>query len=81
MIPPPAEKMSTMTLQISIMSSMIHGNEDYFGEFGYFMIHSKNYYTYFFELDIGKSLFAVILKPPYEHDDIVSRVSKILDKS
>lgn len=74
---PKEERLSLMVVQISLMASMIKTNQDYFGRFGHFLIHSEELDTIIFPFRSGREeksdrLLAIMLKEPYDYRKIVS---------
>ncbi len=85
MVPPNEERFKVLRIQTELMVSMAKNNEDFFGELGYLMFHSKLLDVFLFPL--GRSgrlkILTVAVKRPYDHEEIAkliqSRARKIKD--
>ena len=77
MAPPNEQRFKVLRVQAELMVSMAKNNEDYFGEFGYLMFHSRHLDMFLFP--VGKSrklrVMAVAIKQPYDHENIVNKVA------
>lgn len=82
MAPPNEQRFKVLRIQAELMISMAKNNEDFFGELGYLMFHSRHLDMFLFPM--GKSrklrLMAVAVKQPYDHEDIVDRVMMQISK-
>lgn len=82
MAPPNEQRFKVLRIQAELMISMAKNNEDFFGELGYLMFHSR--YLDMFLFPLGKNrklrLVAVAVKQPYDHEDIVDRVMMQISK-
>ena len=76
MAPPNEQKFKVLRIQTELMVSMARNNEDFFGELGYLMFHSKHLDVFLFPISKGRKarILAIILKPPYNHDEITKKV-------
>ena len=85
MVPPNEERFKVLRIQTELMVSMAKNNEDFFGELGYLMFHSKLLDVFLFPLDRNRRLkiLTVALKRPYDHEEIAKliqhRARKIKD--
>ncbi len=74
-----------LRIQTELMVSMAKNNEDFFGELGYLMFHSKLLDVFLFPLDRNRRLkiLTVAVKRPYDHEEIAKliqhRARKIKD--
>lgn len=82
MAPPNEQRFKVLRVQAELMVSMAKNNEDYFGEFGYLMFHSRHLDMFLFP--VGKSrklrVMAVAVKQPYDHENIVDKVAMHVSK-
>ncbi|HEX2013685.1 MAG TPA: hypothetical protein VLA68_00520 [Nitrososphaera sp.] len=76
MVPPNEERFKLLRIQTVLMVSMASNNQDYFGELGYVMFHSKLLDVFLFPLGKSRKLrvLAVAVKRPYDHEMIAKKV-------
>jgi hypothetical protein len=76
MAPPNEQRFKVLRIQAELMVSMAKNNEDFFGELGYLMFHSRHLDMFLFPTGKSRKLrvVAVAVKEPYDHEDIVDRV-------
>lgn len=76
------DKMSEMTMQANILAVIGTSNEDFFGEFGYLMIHWKHADAFIFPIELQTpKILAVQAVRPYDHAQTVQQVKDFLRKS
>lgn len=82
MAPPNEQCFKVLRIQAELMISMAKNNEDFFGELGYLMFHSRHLDMFLFPLGKSRKLrvMAVAVKQPYDHEDIVDRVMMQISK-
>lgn len=82
MAPPNEHRFKVLRIQTELMISMAKNNEDFFGELGYLMFHSRHLDMFLFPMSRGRKLkiMAVAVKQPYDHEDIVDRVMMHMSK-
>jgi len=76
MASPNDQRFKVLRVQTELMISMAKNNEDFFGERGYVIFHSRYLEMFLFPVSNGRKLriMAVAVKQPYIHEDIVDRV-------
>ena len=76
MAPPNEQRFKVLRIQAELMVSMAKNNEDFFGELGYLMFHSRHLDMFLFPMGKSRKLriMAVAVKQPYDHEDIVDKV-------
>lgn len=76
MVPPNEQRFKVLRIQAELMVSMAKNNEDFFGELGYLMFHSRHLDMFLFPMSGSRKLrlMAVAVKQPYDHEDIVDRI-------
>ena len=79
MVLPNEQKFKVLRIQSELMVSMAKNNEDFFGELGYLMFHSKLLDMFLFPLK-GRNtrILAVAVKRPYDHDSIAEKILQYL---
>ena len=82
MAPPNEQRFKVLRVQAELMVSMAKNNEDYFGEFGYLMFHSKHLDMFLFPAGKSRKLriVTVAVKQPYDHEGIVESVMAYVAK-
>src|SRR6185436_6030781 len=82
MVPPNEHRFKVLRIQAELMVSMAKNNEDFFGELGYLMFHSRHLDMFLFPMGRSRKLrvMAVAVKQPYDHEDIVDRVMMHMSK-
>jgi hypothetical protein len=82
MAPPNEQRFKVLRIQTELMVSMAKNNEDFFGELGYLMFHSRHLDMFLFPMSKGRKLriMAVAVKQPYDHEDIVDKVMSHLNR-
>lgn len=82
MAPPNEQRFKVLRIQAELMVSMAKNNEDFFGELGYLMFHSRHLDMFLFPMNKGRKLkiMAVAVKQPYDHKEIVDKVMGHLSK-
>jgi hypothetical protein len=82
MAPPNEHRFKVLRIQIELMVSMAKNNEDFFGELGYMMFHSRHLDMFLFPMSKGRKLriMAVAVKQPYDHMEIVVKVMSHLSR-
>ena len=82
MAPPNEHRFKVLRIQAELMVSMAKNNEDFFGELGYLMFHSRHLDMFLFPMGRSRKLrvMAVAVKQPYDHEDIVDRVMMHMSK-
>ena len=83
MAPPNEHRFKVLRIQAELMVSMAKNNEDFFGELGYLMFHSRHLDMFLFPMGKSRKLrvLAVAVKEPYDHEDIVDRVLMHMSKA
>lgn len=81
MAPPNERRFKVLRIQTELMVSMAKNNEDFFGELGYLMFHSRHLDMFLFPMSRGRKLriMAVAAKQPYDHEDIVEKITNYLN--
>lgn len=74
---PDEERLRSILIQAEIMMSIPLRNEDYFGRVNYVMIDHSGVHNFLFPLR-GVGVLGIAVKPPYDRDELVARVSGIL---
>jgi hypothetical protein len=76
MASPNEHRFKVLRIQTELMVSTAKNNEDFFGELGYLMFHSRHLDMFLFPMSKGRKLkiLAVAVKQPYIHEDIVDRI-------
>jgi uridylate kinase len=76
MAPPNEQRFKVLRIQTELMVSMAKNNEDFFGELGYLMFHSRHLDMFLFPMGRSRKLkiMAVAVKQPYNHEDIVDKI-------
>ena len=82
MAPPNEHRFKVLRIQAELMVSMAKNNEDFFGELGYLMFHSRHLDMFLFPMGRSRKLrvMAVAVKQPYDHEDIVDRIMMHMSK-
>lgn len=76
------DKMSEMTMQANILAVIGTSNEDFFGEFGYLMIHWKHADAFIFPIELQTpKILAIQVIRPYEHAQTVQMVMDFLHRN
>jgi hypothetical protein len=76
---PNDQKFKVLRIQSELMVSMAKNNEDFFGELGYLMFHSKLLDMFLFPLKGRKTrILAVAVKRPYDHDKVAEKILRHL---
>jgi hypothetical protein len=80
--PPNEHRFKVLRIQTELMVSMAKNNEDFFGELGYLMFHSRHLDMFLFPMNRSRKLkiMAVAVKQPYDHKEIVDKVMGHLSK-
>ena len=83
MAPPNEHCFKVLRIQTELMVSMAKNNEDFFGELGYMMFHSRHLDMFLFPMNRGRKLriMAVAAKQPYDHKEIVDKVMSHLSRT
>ena len=83
MVPPNEQRFKVLRIQTELMVSMAKNNEDFFGELGYLMFHSKLLDVFLFPVSKGKKMkiLAVMAKRPYSHEGVAGKVLAHLAKT
>jgi hypothetical protein len=76
------DKMSEMTMQANILAVIGTSNEDFFGEFGYLMIHWKHADAFIFPIELQTpKILAIQVIRPYDHAQTVQMVMDFLRRN
>jgi hypothetical protein len=80
--PPNEHRFKVLRIQTELMISMAKNKEDFFGELGYLMFHSRHLDMFLFPMNRSRKLriMAVAVKQPYIHEDIVDRIMMHISK-
>lgn len=74
-----SEKMSEMVMQANILAVIGTSNEDFFGEFGYLMIHWKHADSFIFPIEVETpKLFVIRVVRPYDHEEVVQQMTDFM---
>ena len=76
MAPPNEHRFKVLRIQTELMISMAKNKEDFFGELGYLMFHSRHLDMFLFSMNRSRKLriMAVAVKEPYIHEDTMDRI-------
>lgn len=81
-VPLPNEKrLGQMLMQSHFLTAIAKSNDDFFGRFGYMMVHWDGSDVFFFVLDESlPKLFLIRVVRPYDHEELMEGVSYCLKK-
>lgn len=83
---PDEKKFNTLFLQTEIIASITKSNSDFFGRSRFFSLYFDYFDMYFFPLSRygtseRKGTLAVMVKAPYDHEDLVLKITNHLEKN
>jgi hypothetical protein len=72
-------KVNEMVMQANILGIIGASNEDFFGEFGYLMLHWKHADVFIFPIEVETPTLLVIrVVHPYDHEEIVQKITEFM---
>lgn len=74
-------KVSEMIMQANILTIIGANNEDFFGKFGYLMLHWEHADAFIFPIEMETpQMFVVRVVRPYNHEEIAQKVTKFIQE-